>query len=61
MICLRCSLESHPEEYHRMLSSETPILKNGNSTIEEYFSLIPEIGKGWLNQQIRKMMELEEV
>ena len=50
-------LEENYTAYHEMLAQ--PILKNGNQTINEYFSLSDRIGDGSLKWKIRAMMGIE--
>jgi hypothetical protein len=49
-------LEGHPEAYMEMLRA--PILKNGSATVDQYFSIYPNVGSGRLNHKIRNMMGL---
>jgi hypothetical protein len=49
-------LSTNESLYEEMLTK--PILKDGNSTVDAYFSLFPEIGDGSINWQIREMMGL---
>ena len=47
-------LIDHPEAYNAVLKE--PILRDGNRTIEKYFSFRDEIGGGQLKKRIRTMM-----
>jgi hypothetical protein len=49
-------LSTNESLYEEMLTK--PILKDGNSTVDAYFSLFPENGDGSINRQIREMMGL---
>jgi hypothetical protein len=52
-------LEEHPAAYIDMLRA--PILANGGTTIDDFFSIYPNIGKGSLNRKIRQMMGLKQL
>jgi hypothetical protein len=47
-------LERNHDDYVRML--HVPVLKNGTQTVNDYFSLYPNVGNGQLNRKIRAMM-----
>lgn len=49
-------LEANESEYKHMLS--VPILKDCNKTINQYLSILPNIGDGHVNSRIRDMMGL---
>jgi hypothetical protein len=51
-------LEKHPAAYFDMLRA--PILKNASTTIDDFFSIYPTIGKGSLNNRIRQMMGIKQ-
>lgn len=48
-------LRDDPDEYMRRLA-DTPMLRDGERTVEEYFSILPTIGDGTLNCRMRAMM-----
>jgi alpha(1,3/1,4) fucosyltransferase len=52
-------LEENPAAYFNRLSA--PILKNGSTTIDDFFSIFPNIGNGSLNRKIRQMMGLKQL
>lgn len=56
---LLVKLESNDTLYEMMLSQ--PILQNGDSTADQYFSVFPSMGSGTLNRKFRKMMGLSEL
>jgi len=47
-------LEAHPKDYEAILNE--PILKDGETTIEQYFSLRDDVGGGKLKNQMLKKM-----
>ena len=51
-------LESNVTLYNQMLSE--PILRNGQGTINEYFSILPDLGDGSLNAKIRSLLMIGE-
>jgi hypothetical protein len=51
-------LERNETAYNDMLRNQ-PILKDGENTIQEYFSYSDEIGNGILKKKIRAMMGFE--
>ncbi|KAG7367449.1 glycosyltransferase family 10 fucosyltransferase [Nitzschia inconspicua] len=50
-------LEAHPEAYSEILRA--PILKHGSQTIDQFFSIFPQVGNGTLNFEVRRMMGLQ--
>jgi hypothetical protein len=50
------ALESDKEAYEQMLME--PIVAHGNATIEKYFSLSDDVGKGMLKQRMREKIGL---
>jgi len=48
-------IESNETLYNQMLSA--PIMKNGQETINKYFSILPDLGDGSLHAKISSMME----
>jgi hypothetical protein len=48
------------ETAYRQVMLEAPILKNGNVTIEEFFSLSETIGNGTLRRKIRNMLGMAD-
>ena len=51
-------LEYNSTLYDQMLS--VPILRNGQETINKYFSILPDIGDGSLNAKIRSLLMMED-
>ena len=50
-------LEDNGTAYEEVMAE--PILANGNATLEEYFSLMDEIGGGKIKQKIRHLLGLD--
>lgn len=50
------ALNENHQLYESVLSS--PILVNGEDTIEKYFSFNDTVGNGWLKKEIRKKLGL---
>ena len=53
-------LEANDTEYKRRLK-DVPILRNGMETADKYFSLLPGVGRGSVNNGIRSMMGLAHI
>ena len=54
-------IESSDDEYRERTSRKLPLLKgnaDGETTIDKYYSLTPNIGSGTLNHKIHQMMGL---
>ena len=51
-------LRDDPKKYENM--TKEPILKDGNQTISEYFSIRDEVGGGRVKRKIRKMLGIDD-
>lgn len=52
-------LSEHPDQYEKVLRA--PILRDGERTVEEYFSVDDNIGGGKLKNRIRRLVGLDRV
>ena len=53
------ALERNSDLYEKM--TKEPILVNGNTTIEQYFSFNDEVGNGALKKEMRKRLGLSNL